>query len=56
MIRTRTTSALTIAAVVGFSLAGAGCGKYSWSALSAQKAYKDANALYQGSGVGPQPF
>ena len=38
-----------MAAVIGLSLAGAGCGKYSWGALSAQKAYKDGNALYQGS-------
>ena len=45
----RTTSALTVAVVLGFSLAGAGCGKYSWGALTAQKAYKDGNALYQGS-------
>jgi tetratricopeptide (TPR) repeat protein len=49
MIRIRTSSALAVAAVLGFSLAGTGCGKYSWSALTAQKAYKDANALYQGS-------
>lgn len=38
-----------MATVLGLSLAGTGCGKYSWNALTAQKAYKDGNALYQGS-------
>jgi tetratricopeptide (TPR) repeat protein len=45
----RTMSALTVTAMLGLSLAVTGCGKYSWGALTAQKSYKDANALYQGS-------
>jgi tetratricopeptide (TPR) repeat protein len=49
MTTTRKTSALTLAMVLGFSLAAAGCGKYSWGSLTAQKAYKDANAMYGGS-------
>jgi len=42
-------SALTVGALLCLSLAATGCGKYSWGALTAQKAYKDANALYSGS-------
>jgi tetratricopeptide (TPR) repeat protein len=42
-------SALTVVALLGLSLAATGCGKYSWGALTAQKSYKDANALYSGS-------
>ena len=42
-------SALTTGALLCLSLAATGCGKYSWGALTAQKAYKDANALYSGS-------
>jgi tetratricopeptide (TPR) repeat protein len=49
MIRMRTMSALTVGTVLGLSLAVTGCGKYSWGALTAQKNYKDANALYQAS-------
>jgi tetratricopeptide (TPR) repeat protein len=49
MTRMRTKSALTVGMVAGLCLAVAGCGKYSWGALTAQKNYKDANALYQGS-------
>ena len=49
MTRMRRTSAVAVAVVLGLSLAAAGCGKYSWGALKAQKAYKDANALYRGS-------
>ena len=49
MIRTRTASALTVAVVLGLSLAAAGCGKYSWSSLQAQKAWRDAGDLYKGS-------
>jgi len=45
----RTMSALTVGTLLGLSLAVTGCGKYSWGALTAQKSYKDANALYQGS-------
>src|SRR4051812_43841986 len=49
MIRMRTMSAVTVGALLCLSPAATGCGKYSWGALTAQKAYKDANALYQGS-------
>ncbi len=49
MTRMRTTSAAAVAVVLGLSLAAAGCGKYSWSALKAQKDYKEANDLYKGS-------
>jgi tetratricopeptide (TPR) repeat protein len=49
MTRIRRTSATAVAVVLGLSLVAAGCGKYSWGALKAQKAYKEANALYQGS-------
>jgi tetratricopeptide (TPR) repeat protein len=38
-----------LALVVGSSLAAAGCGKYSWSALSARKAIKEAHDLYRAS-------
>ena len=49
MTRMRRTAAAAVALMLGLSLATAGCGKYSWGALKAQKAYKDANALYQAS-------
>ncbi len=49
MTRMRRTSAAAVALVVGVSLTAAGCGKYSWGALKAQKAYKEANQLYQAS-------
>jgi tetratricopeptide (TPR) repeat protein len=49
MTRIRRTSATAVAVVLGLSLVAAGCGKYSWGALKAQKAYKEANTLYQGS-------
>ena len=49
MTRMRRTSAAAVALVLGLSVATAGCGKYSWNALRAQKAYKEANQLYQGS-------
>ena len=49
MTRMRTTSAAAVAVVLGLSLAAAGCGKYSWSALQAQKAWKDGGALYRAS-------
>lgn len=44
--RIRRVPAATIALLVGVSLAGAGCGKYSLSNLKAMKSFKDANALY----------
>jgi tetratricopeptide (TPR) repeat protein len=37
------------AMVIALGAATAGCGRYSISALKAQKAYKDANELYKGS-------
>ena len=49
MTRMRKMSALTVVALLGLSLAATGCGKYSGGALTAQKSYKDANALYSGS-------
>ena len=49
MRRMRQTSAATLAVVFGLTVAAAGCGKYSWGALKAQKDWKDANARYQGS-------
>lgn len=48
MTTLRKASAATTALVLGMSLAAAGCGRYSMGALKAQKAYKEANALYQG--------
>jgi tetratricopeptide (TPR) repeat protein len=45
----RRTSAAAVALTLGLSVAAAGCGKYSWGALKAQKAYKEANQLYQAS-------
>jgi tetratricopeptide (TPR) repeat protein len=47
MTRIQPTSAIAVALVLGVSLASAGCGKYSWGALKAQKAYKEANDLYR---------
>lgn len=49
MTRHRTISAAITALLLGLSLAAAGCGRYSWSSLVAQKEYKDANALYSSS-------
>jgi outer membrane protein assembly factor BamD (BamD/ComL family) len=49
MTRMRRTSAAAVAVVLGLTVAVSGCGKYSWAALRAQKAYKEANQLYQGS-------
>src|SRR6266545_3848588 len=49
MTTMRRTSAAAVALVLGLSVAAAGCGKYSWGALKAQKAYKEANVLYQAS-------
>jgi tetratricopeptide (TPR) repeat protein len=45
-IRFRPASAATMALVLGLSMASAGCGKYSWSTLSAVKDFKDGNQLY----------
>lgn len=47
MTTIRKASAATTALVLGMSLAAGGCGKYSLSALKAQKAYKEANDLYK---------
>ena len=43
----RTTSAAATALVLTISLAAAGCGKYSFAALKAKKAYKDGNDRYR---------
>jgi tetratricopeptide (TPR) repeat protein len=48
MTTIRTASAAATVLVLGMSLAVAGCGKYSFSALKAQKAYKEGNDLYRG--------
>jgi tetratricopeptide (TPR) repeat protein len=45
-IRFRAASAASMALVLGLSVAAAGCGKYSWSTLSAVKSFKDGNLLY----------
>lgn len=42
------TAPLAAIALVGLSLAAAGCGKYSISNMKAMKAFKDANVAYQG--------
>src|SRR5258708_40354910 len=45
-IRFRAASTVSLALVLGLSMAAAGCGKYSWSTLSAVKHFKDGNLLY----------
>jgi tetratricopeptide (TPR) repeat protein len=45
-IRFRAASAATMALVFGFSMAAAGCGKYSVGTLKAIKAFKDGNLAY----------
>ena len=45
-IRFRAASVATVALVCGASLASTGCGKYSWSTLSAVKSFKDGNIEY----------
>jgi tetratricopeptide (TPR) repeat protein len=45
--RFRTPSPVAAALVLGLSLTVTGCGKYSFSALKAQKAYKEANDAYR---------
>src|SRR5512132_3970586 len=47
MTTIRTATAAATALVLGMSLAAGGCGKYSFSALKAQKAYKEGNDLYK---------
>jgi hypothetical protein len=42
-------TAATVALVIGVGIGSAGCGRYSITALKAQKAYKDANGLYKAS-------
>lgn len=42
-------AATTAALVISVGLGSAACGRYSFTALKAQKAYKDANNLYKGS-------
>jgi tetratricopeptide (TPR) repeat protein len=48
-MKTRYRTVTVAAMVVTLGVATAGCGRYSISALKAQKAYKDANDLYKGS-------
>jgi tetratricopeptide (TPR) repeat protein len=47
--RFRSVSAGSLAAVLGLSLVVAGCGQYSWSALSARKSIKEAHEAYKSS-------
>jgi tetratricopeptide (TPR) repeat protein len=47
--RFRSVTAGSLALLVGVSIAAAGCGKYSWSALSAKKSVKEAHELYKAS-------
>lgn len=46
-LRFRSAAAAALVLVLGMSLAAAGCGKYSLSALKAQKAYKQAVEFYK---------
>ena len=48
-MKTRYRTVTAAAIVITLAVATAGCGRYSISALRAQKAYKDANELYKGS-------
>src|SRR4029453_2305816 len=45
-IRFRAASAASMALVLGLGMTAGGCGKYSWSTLSAVKNFKDGNLLY----------
>jgi tetratricopeptide (TPR) repeat protein len=45
-IRFRAASVASMALVCGLSMASVGCGRYSWSTLSAVKSFKDANVAY----------
>jgi tetratricopeptide (TPR) repeat protein len=47
--RFRSASAGTVALLLGLSATTAGCGQYSFSALSAKKAVKEAHELYKGA-------
>lgn len=47
MMAWRNWSAAAVVVVVGLSVAASGCGRYSFSALKAQKAWKEANDRYQ---------
>ena len=49
MTRMRRTPAAAVALALGLSVAATGCGKYSWGALKAQKAWKDGGAAYKSS-------
>ena len=46
-LRFRSASVAAAALIIGMSLAVAGCGKYSWASLKAQKAYKQAVESYK---------
>ena len=47
--RVHPVSAAFVAALLGASVAVAGCGQYSFNSLKAKKAYREANELYKGS-------
>jgi tetratricopeptide (TPR) repeat protein len=47
--RFRPVSAALVVTLLGASLAAAGCGQYSFSALKAKKNYREANDLYKAS-------
>jgi tetratricopeptide (TPR) repeat protein len=49
MTRMRRTPAAAVALALALSVAATGCGKYSWGALKAQKAWKDGGNLYKSS-------
>ena len=49
MTRMRRTPAAVVALALGLSVAATGCGKYSWGALKAQKAWKDGGVAYKSS-------
>ena len=48
-MKTRYRTVTAAAVVIAVGIGAAGCGRYSVSALKAQKAYKDANEKYKGS-------
>jgi tetratricopeptide (TPR) repeat protein len=49
MTRMRRTPAAAVALALALSVAATGCGKYSWGALKAQKAWKDGGTAYKSS-------